>query len=178
MIKRYVSYVKQKVFPKLSDGAVEEIKNFYVNLRNSGSESSNLKKPIPISARQLEALVRLTEASARVRLSDKATRQDAKRAIRILKYCLMQVGIDPETGQIDIDRISIGISSSQRSRISIIKEIILGLEKEKGKSIPLEDIMAYAAEKGINEPQAEEAIERLKRDGEIFEPKRGFISKL
>ena len=178
MIKRYVSYVKQKVFPKLSDGAVEEIKNFYVNLRNSGSESSTLNKPIPISARQLEALVRLTEVSARVRLSDKATRQDAKRAIRILKYCLMQVGIDPETGQIDIDRISIGISSSQRSRISIIKEIILGLEKEKGKSIPLEDIMAYAAEKGINEPQAEEAIERLKRDGEIFEPKRGFISKL
>ena len=111
-------------------------------------------------------------------MSDKATRQDAKRAIRVLKYCLMQVGIDPETGQIDIDRISTGISSSQRSRIVVVKEMINELTEQKGKSIAIEDIMSYAAERGITEAQIEEIIDRLKRDGEIFEPKRGFISKL
>ena len=177
MMKKYVSYAKQKIFPKITDNAIDEIKDFYVNLRNTGNAGEG-NRPIPISARQLEALVRLSEASARVRLSEKVTRQDAKRAIRILKYCLIQVGIDPETGQIDIDRISTGISSSQRSRITIVKEIIDGLEKEKGKSIAIDDIMAYSSEKGITEDQMEEIIERLKRDGEIFEPKRGFISKL
>lgn len=177
MMKKYVSYAKQKVFPKLGDSAIDEIKKFYVDLRNSGPAGES-NRPIPISARQLEALVRLSEASARVRLSEKVTRQDAKRAIRILRYCLMQVGIDPETGHIDIDRISTGISSSQRSRIMTIKDLIDNLEKEKGKSIAIEDLIAFSAEKGITEPQIEEIIERLKRDGEIFEPKRGFISKL
>jgi len=178
LIKKYVSYAKQKIYPKLSDGAVEEIKNFYVSLRNSGGSGKEGQKPIPISARQLEALVRLSEASARVRLSDKVTKQDAKRAIRVLKYCLMQVGIDPETGQIDIDRISTGISSTQRSRIVVIKEIITELSNQKGKLIAIEDVITYAAEKGINEAQVEEVLDRLKREAEIFEPKRGSISKL
>jgi len=137
-----------------------------------------LIKPIPISARQLEALVRLAEGSARIRLSKKVTRTDARRAIRILKYCLMQVGFDYETGQIDIDRISTGIPASQRSRIVQVREIITELEASLGKTIPLDDILRSASEKGIEESEVEEIIERLKRSGDIFEPKRNFISKL
>ena len=90
----------------------------------------------------------------------------------------MQVGIDPETGQIDIDRISTGISSSQRSRIVALREIIFSLDKKLGKDIPIEEIIAEAAEKGIDEVHVQEAIEKLKREGEIFEPKSGHISKM
>ncbi len=180
LFRKYISYVKQKVFPQLTDSAMDEIKNFYVDLRNRPTVGDEAVKPIPISARQLEALVRLAEGSARVRLSKKITKQDAKRAIDILKHCLMQVGFDYETGQIDIDRISsTGISASERGKIISVRSIISDLEKQLGgKMIPIEDVVMQSKEKGIDEDRVNEAIEKLKRSGDIFEPRRGFIQHI
>ena len=178
LLKKYLSYTKQKVLPHLTNEAIDEIKNFYVGLRNSGQKGDEEIKPIPISARQLEALVRLSEASAKTRLSDKVTKNDAKRAIELLKHCLMQVGFDYETGQIDIDKITTGVTASQRSKIVTIREIIKKLENKVGKIIPITDIIAESSEHNINEAQVEEIVEQLKREAEIFEPRRGFISRL
>ena len=126
----------------------------------------------------MEALVRLAEASARTKLSDKVTREDAKRGIELLKYCLMQVGYDYETGQIDIDRITTGVPASQRSKIVAVREIIKKLENKVGKMIPIADIIIEASAQNVNESQVEEIIEQLKREAEVFEPKRGFVSRL
>lgn len=90
----------------------------------------------------------------------------------------MQVGFDYETGQIDIDRIATGLPASQRSRIVTIREIIKRLENKLGKMIPITDVITEAAEQNINEAQVEEVIEQLKREAEIFEPRRGFVSRL
>jgi replicative DNA helicase Mcm len=177
LIRKYIAFAKQKVDPKLTDGAVEEIQDYYLKMRGSGSDEGGLKS-VPISARQLEALVRLAEASAKLRLSDKVTKRDAKRAIDLLHYCLTQIGLDPETGKIDIDRITTGITTSQRGRIHTVKDVIIELENKLGKTIPIDDVIKLAQEKGVDESQAEEAIERLKRDAEIYEPKRGFISRM
>lgn len=178
MLKKYISYSKQKIFPVLSDAALEEIKKYYVDLRNKGTTEEELIRTIPISPRQLEALVRLAEASARVRLSNKVTKRDAKRAIDLLHYCLTQVGVDRETGRIDIDRISTGIAATERSKIVQIKDIISELENKIGKTIPIDDILRDASEKGIDETEVEEVIEKLKRSGDLFEPRRGFIQKM
>ena len=177
LLKKYIAYAKQKIIPKLTDGALEEIKDFYLKMRASGGGEEGIRT-IPISPRQLEALVRLSEASARMRLSDKVMRKDAKRAVELLEYCLMQVGFDKETGKIDIDRITTGITATQRSYISNIKEIIAELESKIGKTIPIDDIIAEAIAKDIAEEQVEEAIEKLKRSGDLFEPRRGFISRI
>jgi replicative DNA helicase Mcm len=177
-LKKYLAYIKVHVHPKMTKSAINEIKDFYVNLRNSGKESDEGAKPIPISARQLEALIRLAEASARLRLDDKVTKDDAVRGIELLKHCLMQVGFDPETGQIDIDRIASGITASTRNRISIVKEIIEELTKAGVKEIPIDELIARAVSKGIEESKVEEVLEQLSRTGEIFEPKRGFIKKV
>jgi replicative DNA helicase Mcm len=179
LIRKYIAYVKQKITPKLTKGAVEEIKNFYVGLRNMPTMGDdNAVKPIPISARQLEALVRLSEGSARVRLSEKVERKDSKKAIKILKDCLMQVGFDYETGQIDIDRIGTGITASERGKILGVREIINSLESKIGKVIPIEDIVNEASEKGIDEDKVNESIDKLKRSGEVFEPRNGFLSRI
>jgi len=179
LFRKYISYAKQKIKPKLTKEAVEEIRNYYVDLRNSGQASEDEVKPIPISARQLEALIRLSEASAKVRLSDKVLKKDAKLAINLIHYCLMKVGFDKETGQIDIDRISTGISASQRGKFISIKEIISRLEEKIGsKSIPFEDISVEAAAKGISEDELYDIIEKLKRSGDVFEPKKGYIQKI
>ena len=177
LLKKYIAYAKQKITPKLTDGALEKIKEFYLKMRKSGGDEEGTKS-IPISARQLEALVRLSESSARMRLSDKVTRKDAQKAVELLEYCLMQVGLDKETGKIDIDRIATGITATQRGHISNVKRIIAELEGKIGKTIPIDDIIQESGTAGITEEQVEETIEKLKRSGDIFEPRRGFLSRI
>ncbi len=177
-LRKYIAYAKQKIQPVLTDAAIDAIKHFYVSLRNTDSSSEEEIKPIPISARQLEALVRLAEASAKLRLSNKVTKKDALTAIELLESCLMKVGFDKETGKIDIDRISTGMPASQRGKIVTVKEIINSFEQKGLKTIPIDDIIAEAAEKNIEQDKVEEVIEMLKRDGSIFEPKRGWIQRI
>lgn len=178
LLRKYIAYARQRVKPVLTDAALEEIKRYYVEMRNKAGEAEGGMKAIPISPRQLEALVRLAEASAKVRLSDKVERKDARRAIDLLHYCLTQVGIDPHTGKIDIDKIATGVTASQRSRIVLVKEIIEELENRVGKQIPIEDVLREALRRKISESDVEEAIEKLKRVGDIFEPRRGFIQRI
>jgi len=177
LLRKYVAYAKQRVFPKLTDSALEEIKEHYVTIRSVES-TEGVTKAVPISPRQLEALVRLSEASARVRLSERVTKKDARRAIDLLTYCLIQVGLDPETGKIDIDRISVDVTSSERGKIFGVREIIADLEGKLGKTIPIDDILREATGRGIKAEDVEESIEKLKKSGDIFEPRRGFISRV
>ena len=176
-IKKYIAYSKQNINPQLTDEALEEIKEYYVKMRSTGDEEGAYKA-IPISARQLEALIRLSEASARVRLSTKVLKSDARRAIELVHFCLMQIGLDPETGKIDIDRITTGVSASQRSNISVIKEIIKDLEGQIGKQIPVDDILLKVKEKGMDPEKAEDILDVLKKEGVIFTPRAGFISRI
>jgi len=177
VLKKYIAYARQFVHPRLSPEAIEEIKAFYLKMRISGSEEGGIRT-IPISPRQLEALVRMAEASAKTRLSDIVMRRDARKAIELLEYCLLQVGFDRETGKIDIDRIATGIGASQRNHIIMVKEILTELEARVGKTISVDDIMAEARAKGMDSEKVEEALEKLRRTGDVFEPRRGFISKL
>ncbi len=177
-LRKYIAYAKQKCSPSLTDAAIKEIKQFYVDLRNSITLSPEIIKPIPISARQLEALIRLSEASARARLSSKVTKEDARRAIKSLHFCLKQVGFDYETQQIDIDRITTGITASQRSKIIIVREAINRLEDRIGKLIPVEEIKREVIDKGIDAFDVDEIVDKLKRTGDVFEPKRNFIQRI
>lgn len=178
LLRKYFAYAKQNIKPRLTSGALEEIKTYYVELRNKENTDEGVTKAIPISPRQLEALVRLSEASAKIRLSRKVTRKDARKAISLLNYSLGQIGIDPETGKIDIDRITTGVTATQRNKIIIIREIIEELENRIGKTIPIDDLIREAKEKGITGGDIEDAIEKLRRSGDIFEPKRGFIQRI
>ncbi len=178
LLRKYIAYARQKINPKLTDSAFNEIKDYYVKIRKAGSSEESAVRAIPISPRQLDALVRMSEASAKMRLSEKVTKKDAVRAINLLEYCMSQVGFDKETGKIDIDRITTGISASQRSHISLIKEIIIELENKIGKTIPIEDVTEEAKNKGVDSAKVDEIIEKLKRAGDIFEPRHGFVSRI
>ena len=182
LFRKYISYARKNITPKLSDAAREEIKSFYVDLRNSSSSplvAEQELRPIPITPRQLGAIVRLSEASAKLRLSSTVTKSDSKLAITLIKYCLTQVGFDEETQQFDIDRMTTGVTASERGKLITVKEIISSLEeKSKLKSISVEDVKLEASEKGISEDKVEEILEKLKRSGDIFEPKRGHVQKI
>ena len=178
LLRKYVAYARQNYFPKLSASAREEIVKFYIDLRGAAAREEAEIKPIPISARQLQGIVRLAEASARVRLSNTVSKKDAQRAIELLKNCMKAIGTDPETGKFDIDRFSGGIPASQRSRIHIVKKIIDQLEAQIGKVIPITDIVKTASEEDIDSSKVEEIINNLIKTGDLYSPRHGLVQKV
>ena len=174
LFRKYVAYAKQRVKPKLGEEAAMEVKNFYVNLRNKPVASESAMRPIPISARQLQALVRLAEASAKVRLSETVSLDDARRAIELMKYYLMQVGYDYESKTFDIDKITNKMSNAKMNKIFTVKETISALSNKFGKEIPIEEIKEDLKDK-MSEDEVEEAINKLVNGNEIYRPRRGYI---
>jgi len=177
LFRKYVAYSKQKIKPELSNEAVDEIKKFYVDLRNRPVASESAMRPIPISARQLQALIRMSEASAKLRLSKKVTIEDARKSIDLMKYYLMQVGYDYESKTIDIDKITLGRTASQRNKVFIVRDIITELEGRMGKLIPVEEIEKELENK-LNKDEIGDAITELEKHSLIFRPRRGYVQRM
>jgi len=107
LFKKYVSYARANYRPKLTEAASDELREFYLALRKqaeSPNDPDGPDDPITITPRQLKSLMKLAEASARARLSDEVSKEDAGRAVEIMSLSLRQMGFDPKTGKIDIDR--------------------------------------------------------------------------
>ncbi|MDY6773962.1 MAG: minichromosome maintenance protein MCM, partial [Candidatus Nanohaloarchaea archaeon] len=176
LLRKYIAYGKQNIEPEVSDEAKERLKEFYVRIRGQGSDQEG-ERSVPMTARQLEALIRLSEASARVRLSDTVEEEDAQRAIDLLTHSLKQIGTDPETGEFDIDRVETGMASSERDKVMTIRRIISSMQEED-EPVPVEDVLAEAEEQGIGEDEAQEALNRLEQQGEVYRPQQGGVSTL
>jgi replicative DNA helicase Mcm len=174
LLKKYVAYARKNCFPKLTKEAGEEIKKFYLELRMKSAEEGS---PIAITPRQYEALIRLAEASAKVQLREEVNREDALRAISLMKFSLRQFGFDPETKKIDIDRAEgQKMTAAQRDKRRMMLDIINELTITFGKDIPIEEVLKRAEKEQIKNP--EEIIEKMKREGDLFSPRPGYISKI
>lgn len=82
LLRKYVGYARQYVHPKLSTEAAQALQDFYLELRKQSQRMSSS----PITTRQLESLIRLTEARARLELREEATKEDAEDIIEIMKH--------------------------------------------------------------------------------------------
>ncbi|WP_372479810.1 LAGLIDADG family homing endonuclease [Halomicrobium sp. HM KBTZ05] len=172
LLRKYIAHAKTSCFPTMTEEAKTEIEDFYVDLRVQGTDED---AAVPVTARKLEALVRLSEASARIRLSDTVEKEDAERATTIARYCMEQIGVDPETGEFDADVVETGTSKSQRDRIQNLKGIISDIEEEYDEGAPVDVVVERAEEVGIDESKAEHEIEKLKQKGEVYEPRTDHL---
>ncbi len=170
LFRKYVAYAKRTCYPILSEEAKTALIAYYMNLRDIADSS----KPVPVTARQLEALVRLAEASARVRLSPKIEQADAERVIKIVDACLRQVAYDAKSGSYDIDKMMTGFSKGKRDLIRMIKEAIKSLADDNGRA-SREHVLDNLVQKGINRDDAQRQLEMLLTSGEAMEPKSGII---
>ncbi len=177
LFRKYIAYAKQKISPVLSQEAVHEIEEFYVELRNRPVSSESALRPIPISARQLQALIRMSEACAKLRLSNEVSVEDAKKAIDIMKYYLKQVGYDEETDTFDIDKIYTEMTTSKRNKVLVVRETITQLKEKLGELIPIEEIEKELEGKLTSE-EIDHAIVELKKNSIIYEPRRGYVQKM
>ncbi|KAF3323012.1 DNA replication licensing factor MCM4 [Carex littledalei] len=112
----FISYAKKHIHPELSDEAAEELTRRYVQMRQRGNTPGSRKKVITATARQIESLIRLSEALARMRFSPVVEVGDVTEAFRLLEVALQQSATDHSTGTIDMDLIMTGISASERTR--------------------------------------------------------------
>ncbi|NLI62220.1 MAG: minichromosome maintenance protein MCM [Methanosarcinaceae archaeon] len=168
LLRKYIAYARRNIYPVMDSEAREHLISFYTNLRKLGEGKD---AAVPATARQLEALVRLTEASARVRLDNRATIEDARRTTELTLECLKQVGVDPTTGSFDIDMITAGVSKSQRDKIGILKDVIRTIaDRTQGNKAHITEIIVEAEKLGIPKEEIETYLERMSRAGEIIRP--------
>lgn len=178
ILRKYIAYAKRTCSPTMTDEAMQTIKDVYVDLRTKGVDED---APVPVTARKLEALVRLAEASARVRLSDTVTEQDADRAVTLLRSCLQDLGIDPDVGTPDMDIVETDGTKRQRDRIKTLQQIIANPadKDQSGRAEPriaLEDVLERAEDLGINREKAKQEIDKLKERGEVYEPRAEYLA--
>jgi replicative DNA helicase Mcm len=113
-------------------------------------------------------MIRLSESKARTRLSDTVTADDAKRACDLVEYALHQVGVDPESGDLDVDMVESGTSESQRQRVRGTMAIIKDLEGRQPAE--LSEIRDLYEQRGFDSGKFEHTIQSLKDQGDIYEP--------
>ncbi|MGA3022799.1 MAG: minichromosome maintenance protein MCM [Thermoplasmata archaeon] len=167
LLKKYIAFARRTVRPTLSQAALDAIENYYVEVRRQGEEPN---APVPITARQLEALVRLSEAAARARLSSDVDVEDAERAIHVMQSFLRRVSMTEE-GKLDIDLTQTGVSHSQRERMDIAMRIMRDLQEQPGGTFTIEQYHEATEKARISMAHADSILQTMRNQGEIIEPR-------
>ncbi|NIM46305.1 MAG: AAA domain-containing protein [Nitrososphaeria archaeon] len=173
-MKKYIAYAK-RINPRLTEEAKEKIREFYLKMR----ETSTLESPISISPRQLDSLMRLSEARARADLIEEVSVGHVEDATRLVFKFLRQVGMDTETGAIDVDIILTGVPQKRRSRIGIVQTELENMQRELRGPVPREELIDRIMKTSkLSRADVEKLIDSLKTSGAIYEPKPGFVSRI
>jgi replicative DNA helicase Mcm len=173
LLRKYVSYAKN-IKPELSEDALKRLSDFYLAMR-SASESEG--SPVAITARQLESLVRVAEARAKVALRSTVTPEDAEAAIAIMKRSLEEVGIDMSSYKVDIDLIMTGRPKSIRDRLGIVISTIVEMEKATGMVERDALVNELETKHKIAKGEIERMLTQLLREGTVYEPREGCLKK-
>ncbi len=171
LLKKYIAHARRTVRPALSEDALAVLEDFYVHVRKQGEDPNS---PVPITARQLEALVRLSEAAARARLSSVVGPEDARRAVGIMENYLRRVSMTLE-GKIDIDLTQTGVSHSQRERFEVAMRVMRELQGESGGHFTVEQYLEAAEKAGVSRARADGILQSLRNQGEVIEPRPNQI---
>jgi replicative DNA helicase Mcm len=158
--------------PKLTEPVMAELRKFYEEM----AKAAMVANDIMITLRQLEGLIRLTEASAKLHLREETTIRDARNAIRILNESLIQSGVDPATGNVDIGMITTGIPKSVREKLRRLVDVVRELTKASiGGDFVTGEVLTDWLEQHwlIDKTEIAKLLEIAREEGVIICPKIG-----
>jgi replicative DNA helicase Mcm (EC 3.6.1.-) len=171
MLRKYLAYAK-RVNPVLSREAEDKIFEYYMQMRASASPDA-----ITITARQLEALIRLATARARLLLKSIVDVSDAERAIHIFNVMLNKVGIDVKTGKVDLGVLH-GMPQSERSKMKLFLDIFNALSGKDQNPVEEQALITELVKTGkFTEDDAKEWIRKALSNGMIYEVRQGFYKR-
>ena len=173
ILTKYLAYAK-RLDPDLTKEAENKIMEFYLKMRSI--EGEDKEKMITITPRQLEGLIRLATARAKILLKNQVDEKDADRAIYLFNEMLKNAGIDVNTGKIDIGVLQ-GRPRSEISKLATFMEILKSLEGEPQSPV-LEQTFVDELVKSekFNEEEARNYIRRMVREASIYESKPGHYN--
>lgn len=108
-------------------------------MRSQGGGGGN--KTITATTRQLESLIRISQALAKMRLSRAINTDDVIEAIRLMRVATQTAATDPRTGTIDIDMITTGKTALSRDLLlHILEELRKLLDHRRGDRFSLSEL--------------------------------------
>ena len=172
-LRKYIAFAKRNYHPNIDQDVMALILEYYVQERQSygreDSDEGGESNVVPITARALEALIRLTEAHARMFLREDATAEDAKVALAVFKHWREESGIEDES------EFS-GTSVNQRNISVIVKNLIRDICTENGNVATISAIYNRALAKKIDESTVDRIIQQMRTSGILFQPKNDEYS--
>ncbi|AHL22798.1 minichromosome maintenance protein MCM [Thermococcus nautili] len=169
-MRKLIVYARKKIkATRLDPQLKEEIQKYYAELRKRLKN----KEGFSITPRQLEAILRLAEAHARMHLRDTVTKEDFDVAVNLLEYSLQKAAIDEE-GDIDVSILEIGQSSKRRNLKQRVLEVIEKLQDSGEWGASREDIIEEVQQFGFKRVEVEKALRELMESGEVYQPKGGY----
>lgn len=167
LLRKYVAYARQNVSPTLDINARQRIVDKFVELRDNDEGEG----PVAVTRRQVQSIVRISEAIARMRLKERVEESDVQIAIKIKMAALEDTGVDPVTGELDADVIETGMSSTKRKKSRKFEAILKELSEEyPEEGAPLNEIAEKAQEEiGMTKSEVEDKLNKLHRSGEVYE---------
>lgn len=169
----YISYARTKCQPKITQAASEALVSAYVQMRKLGEDVRAAERRITATTRQLESMIRLAEAHAKMRLAEEVTANDVHEAVRLIKSALKQAATDARTGLIDMGLLTEGTSASERRRRSDLKKAITDLLDEmtrSGGSARYSEVYRRVSEQGsaqVEGTEFAEALRSLEQEGQV-----------
>jgi replicative DNA helicase Mcm len=170
ILRRYLAHVRACYEPRLTTDARDHIEAFYADKRSQDASSESF----PVSDFELDTVLRLAEASARLRRSDHVTEADAEVATETFDQMLQSLG-HSSVESLDADVVQVGTSATQRDHARTVQSIIDELEGEYDAGAPYSEVVEYATEQGLPVEATEQEIEHLKQRGEVYEPAEGYL---
>ena len=180
VVADYIAYAKRKCHPVLTTAAVRRLVDGYVEMRQLGALGGG-KKTITATPRQLESLIRLSEALARVRLSNEVSEDDVAEALRLMHVATQRAALDPRTGTIDMDAINTGMGTADRQANETLgQEIINYLNAAPSSSIRVYELVRQMNEQSsvtVTQEEVMRAINVLKDEKRVaFTGQTGSVS--
>jgi len=171
LFRKYLAYAKQ-IEPKLTPEAIDILRKYYLQMRNVDSEGM-----ITATPRQLEGLVRLATARARLLLKDNVDAADAERAIYLVSQMLETVGIDVNTGKVDLGVLH-GKPLSETSKLKTFNDVFNGLSGEDKSDVEEKNFVDELVKTGkFTEDESKDFIRKAMQNGQIYERRAGFYAK-
>ncbi|XP_071552427.1 DNA helicase MCM8-like [Panulirus ornatus] len=130
LMRKYICYARKYVHPRLTTGAAKILQHFYLDLRHRHQSTNST----PITTRQLESLIRLTEARARCELREEASEGDARDVVEVMRFSMMDTFSD-EFGLLDFQRSQHGSGSSNRAQMKKFVATLQRMSDSTYKSI-------------------------------------------
>jgi replicative DNA helicase Mcm len=171
IFRKYLAYAKQ-IEPKLTNEVITAIRDYYMKMRNVDSEGM-----ITVTPRQLEGLIRLATARARLLLKDNVEPEDAERAIYLVQRMLETAGVDVNTGKVDLGVLH-GKPHSEISKLKLFMEIFSALSGQDKNDVEEKNFINELIKSGkFSEEEAKIYIKKAMQNGQIYERRSGFYAK-